>query len=152
MNHDPRKRRPGKDPADDLFAGFGPPVLPKGLAQRVLGRARASARGVVLRRPLVDRLWESRPLWVAWAAGVVLLLGVQLMLASPTSTHATIRSARVEAPGTRGAEPRIDSPLDPATAGELAPLLARHPMGDGSPGLPAYGGRPVVSIAADSLL
>ena len=164
MSHESH-RAPSRDPSgNDFFAGLGPPTVPAGLGHRVLIRARASARGVVPRRPLVDRLWESRPLWLAWAAGVVVLLGMQLMLASPSSLGPTGRSARVESPATHGAEPRSqalpdsppDSPPDSlpgsAMASELGPLLARHPIRGGSPALRAYGGRPGVSLAADSLL
>lgn len=146
MSHESH-RAPSRDPSgNDFFAGLGPPTVPAGLGHRVLAQARRSAGDTPRRRPLVDRLWESRPLWVAWAAGVVLLLGGQLMLvrSTPVAHRQMARGVTSETPG-----PRSPSLVDDA---EVAALLGRHPIRDSGRGPGSNGLRPMVSLGADFFL
>ena len=62
----------------DLFAGMRRPPLPDDFKAPILT---AAAAAIGASPSLTDRLWESRALRLGWATVVVLLLGVQLLLA-----------------------------------------------------------------------
>ncbi len=94
----------------DPFAQVQPPTLRDGLRQQILARARVAARD---QPTIVDRLWESSVLRLAWAATVVLLLGVQVYLA-PTPAETTQRMAQ--------STPAMSKPAE----AEFQPFLARH--------------------------
>ncbi|HQT94129.1 MAG: hypothetical protein B7X11_00200 [Acidobacteria bacterium 37-65-4] len=68
-----------RDPVTRLLAAIEEPEPPRGL--RGLTLAGAAAAGA--REPAVDawrRLWESRPLRLAWAVAVLVLVGANLAL------------------------------------------------------------------------
>ncbi len=97
----------------DPFSGMRPPNLPAALRQRLLSRARAAAGS---QPPLVDRLWRDRRLRWAWATTVVLLLGVQLLLAAGMTAEVAPKKSQLPTSGALLVEP------------DLAPFLARHPL------------------------
>jgi len=61
------------------FGDLRPPKAPPALRQRVLQAAHRAARAEP-EPSLTERLWRSRPLRLAWAAAVVLLLSAHLSL------------------------------------------------------------------------
>lgn len=69
-----------------LLAAIEEPEPPRALRGRAL--ARASAAGA--RKPAVDawrRLWESRPLRLAWAVAVALLLAANVIIRTGSPSH-----------------------------------------------------------------
>jgi len=102
-----------KQPTLDPFSGMRPPTLPADFQQRLLSRARAAA---VNQPPLVDRLWQDRRLRWAWAAMVVLLLGVHLLLVAEMT----------EAAGPKSGQPVAADGL--AVESEWAPFLVRYSL------------------------
>ena len=96
------------DEHSDLFEGLRVPHAPAELAQRVLDAAAECDRA--LPRPTIwDRLWESRPLRVAWALAT---LGLLLAHAGLSVTSDLPRS---------GEDPRV---ADRRQAREIRELLA----------------------------
>jgi hypothetical protein len=75
-----------RDPATRLLAAIEEPEPPRGL--RGLALAGAAAAGA--RKPAVDawrRLWESRPLRLAWAVAVALLLAANVIIRTGSPSH-----------------------------------------------------------------
>ena len=69
-----------------LLAAIEEPEPPRGLR----GRALAGASAAGARKPAVDawrRLWESRPLRLAWAVAVVLLLAANVIIRTGSPSH-----------------------------------------------------------------
>jgi hypothetical protein len=62
-----------------LLAAIGEPEPPRGLRGRAVAGAEAAWRRPAAADPW-RRLWESRPLRIAWVAAVVLLVGANLAL------------------------------------------------------------------------
>lgn len=106
-----------------LFGTLRPPGAPPELRRRTLSAARGAAEiGRVAappRVPLTDRLWASRPLRVAWAASVAVLLGVNVWMGRP----ATGRSGGHEV-SARGAAWEAWGAGDRGVAGRPRTLLA----------------------------
>jgi len=88
------------------FRDLRPPAAPAGLRERALARARAAAEAGAPaaldgkdrtdrpgRRGLTDRLWESRPLRMAWAAALVALVAVNLYLDRAATRAPEVRTA-----------------------------------------------------------
>ncbi|UCF67484.1 MAG: hypothetical protein JSV80_17225 [Acidobacteriota bacterium] len=71
-------------PEDELLSRIRPARAPAGLKERVLRAARRAADEPD-RPSLVERVWDSRALWWAWAASVLLLLGVNAYLSRASS-------------------------------------------------------------------
>lgn len=127
----------------DLFHGMGRPSVRPGLKQQVLARAR-SAAGV--RPALADRLWESRPLRLAWTVAVVALLGVQLALAGSMDPSV----ASTEPPATHRAGVLPPARTIAGTDPDLVPFLDRHPTRRGWDARPPVDLRPFGPLANDS--
>lgn len=72
-------------PADPL-AGFAPPPAPPELRARVLAASRAALLAGPARPDRWSLLWESRPLRLAWAASLLLLLAGHALLVGPGSS------------------------------------------------------------------
>jgi hypothetical protein len=73
----------------DPFAGLAPPPAPSDLRERVLAASRAA---LIAGPPRPDRwrlVWESRPLRLAWAASLLLLLAGHAVLVDPARPRAT---------------------------------------------------------------
>ena len=118
--------------------GLRPPGAPPGLRRRTLDAARAvgAAPAQEPERSLTDRAWESRPLRLAWAAGLALLIGANLYL--DYLDRGAIRAApeaRLERAATiRGAAPPSapsDSRTLLAARGEVLHALLGDPLGRG---------------------
>jgi hypothetical protein len=110
MNHDPVER---------LLAALAPPPPPEELRARALVRARA-ALAAPARPDLFTRLFESRPLRVAWGAAVALLVLGHVVLSFPRRPTSMARSAAPQTITPRGDEdlavfrlPRIDAGARP---------------------------------------
>ena len=116
------------DPPDPL-AGLTPSAAPPELKARVLAATRAALLEPPLPVDLFSRVWENRPLRLAWAASVLLLLGGHALVprsqAAPPVTPPPAALAR----SARGAEaelaaigrlPRLDLDARPLRA-EAAP-------------------------------
>ena len=102
---DAMNEEPGS--VERLLAGLGPPEQPRGLQERTLRGAReALAREAG--RDLWTRIWESRPLRLAWAATVAVLVICHIGMTerrlgrTPTAGQTT-RAAR-EGNGERGGD------------------------------------------------
>ncbi len=121
---------PPDDPLGRLLAGARPPEPPASLRGRVLARAAAVLAGEEATDPW-RRIWESRPLRLAWAASVLLLAGANLLLPPRRETAVAVTPP---------------SPSDPdlASAGHLPRLRAAYasvPILDTSnQGSPRHGG------------
>lgn len=74
------EKRPA--PADPL-AGFAPPGAPPELKARVLAASRAALLDGPVSRDRWALLWENRPLRLAWAASLLLLLAGHAVLLAP---------------------------------------------------------------------
>ncbi|MCH9646639.1 MAG: hypothetical protein K0U98_00295 [Deltaproteobacteria bacterium] len=80
------------------FSGLEPPEPPGDLRERVLTAARVARAADEGRAPVewTLRLWRSRELWLAWAVGMVFLLGVNAWLSMsgvPGSSRAEVTGA-----------------------------------------------------------
>jgi hypothetical protein len=64
---------------DQLLAGWRSPAAPPGLRERALAAARDSEVAPLPRR-IEDRIWESRPLRLAWLATAAALVALNLAL------------------------------------------------------------------------
>ncbi|MGD2115152.1 MAG: hypothetical protein PVG07_08865 [Acidobacteriota bacterium] len=122
------------------FRGLRPPGAPAELRRRTLDAARAAPADPVgppepHPRVVTDRLWESRPLRLAWALLVVALLGVNLLLdASP---------AELARPGEGASaghgEPRtLLESRDAVLRALLGEGLEERPVRDASPRFPEH--------------
>lgn len=69
------------DELDRVLRGLVPAPPPPEVRERVLTAARAARTSGPLGRDLWSRIWESRPLRLAWAATVVVLLVANVVLA-----------------------------------------------------------------------
>lgn len=129
------------DPPDPL-AGLSPPSAPPELKARVLAATRSALREPPPPVDLLNRIWESRPLRLAWAASVLLLLaGHALVPRSPAAPPVTPPPAAV-ARSAGGAEaelaaigrlPRLDLDARPLRA-EVAPPALPHVLPAHAPG------------------
>lgn len=107
-----------------LLAGLAPPKPPRGLEERTVRGAR-EAMVCEAARDAWTRIWESRPLRIAWAVSVVALVLCHLSITElrSVSGKAGTQTARVAREGN----------------GELA-AIARLPQLDGN-ARPLLGGR-----------
>jgi hypothetical protein len=105
-------------PDDDEapFSGLEPPVPPPTLRARVLKSARETLEREAA-RDIWTRVWESRPLRVAWAAATLILLAAHL--AVPARPPARDRGA---------SEPAAAPEFDPG--GELAAVAGLSPLNE----------------------
>lgn len=82
--------------SDDLLAGWQGPAAPPGLRERALAAARNPEVAPMPRR-IEDRVWESRPLRLAWLAAaavlVVLNLAAEDRVAAPTARVTAMAAA-----------------------------------------------------------
>lgn len=95
----------------DLLAGLRPPPPPAELRARVLAAAQRAAPTVASRRrePLLDRLWTSRWLRLAWFGAVLVLLAIHADLAgrdAPTRNRLPTYAETVEEGGFDFSRPR----------------------------------------------
>jgi hypothetical protein len=67
------------EPGDDLLAGWQGPAAPPGLRERALAAARDPEVAPMPRR-IEDRVWESRPLRLAWFAVAAVLVALNLTI------------------------------------------------------------------------
>jgi len=112
MNEDPRS-------VERLLAGLGPPEPPRGLHEKTLRGAReALAREAG--RDLWTRIWESRPLRVAWAVSAAVLvvchIGITELRSGRTPAVGQAARAAREANGevaAIGRLPRLDAGARP---------------------------------------
>lgn len=125
---------PQNEPPDPL-AGLTPSAAPPELKTRVL----AATRSAFLEPPppvdLFSRVWENRPLRLAWAASVLLLLGGHALVPRstaappvtppPTAVARSVRSAEAELAAI-GRLPRLDLDARPLRA-EAPPSLSDVP-------------------------
>ncbi len=133
MNHN-------RETLERLLGGLLPPEPPPGLHETVLRNARAALAREV-RRDLWTRIWESRPLRLAWASAVLLLVAGNALLAlvsRPPSVQARTPRGHDEAPlgdelGAIARLPRIDLGTLP-TLGSTAPQAFRAPKPARAPG------------------
>ncbi len=90
----------------EFFDGFGIPSPPEGLRLRVL----AEVGPVLAREPRGrwTRIWESRPLRIAWAAAVVLLAGGHLALSFKPGRRAAPSASTSAELARATALPRVD--------------------------------------------
>jgi len=104
---------------EKLLATLQPPEPPRGLPERVLRGAReAFVREAV--RDIWTRIWESRPLRVAWAvlAGVLVICHISITELRSTRTPARGQTAGAEREGNGelaaiGRLPRLDEGARP---------------------------------------
>ena len=68
----------------DPLAGLAPPGAPPELKERVLAASRAALLSAPARPDRWNLLWESRPLRLAWAASVLLLLAGHIVVVRPS--------------------------------------------------------------------
>jgi len=82
-------RKPGNpgSPADPL-AGLAPPGAPPELKAKVLAASRAALLTAPARPDRWSLLWTSRPLRLAWAASLLLLLAGHVVLVRPNHPRA----------------------------------------------------------------
>jgi hypothetical protein len=134
MNH-------GSEEGDFPFSGLEPPAPPPALRERVLLRAHS----VLARDAATDvwtRLWESRPLRLAWSAATLLLVAAHVAL----TVRPPARGGRVTAPVAASADPTAEL----AAVAGLAPLNeALLPRLDASPETPSA--RPKASPSAPAV-
>jgi len=102
---------------DDLpFSGLEPPAPPAALRGQVLKSTRdALAREVG--RDVWTRIWESRPLRLAWAAATLLLVAAHLVVSARTPLAGRREAALPSAPA-----------ADPA--GELSAVAGLSPLNE----------------------
>lgn len=106
----------GQEDGETPFSGLLPPAPPAALRGRVLLKARvALAREGV--SDVWTRIWEYRPLRVAWAAATLLLVVAHLVI-----------TVRPPALGRRASEPAAAPNWDPA--GELAAVAGLSPLNE----------------------
>jgi hypothetical protein len=106
----------GQEDGEAPFSGLLPPAPPAALRERVLQKARvALAREGV--SDVWTRIWESRPLRVAWVAATLLLVVAHLVI-----------TVRPPAPARRASEPAAAPAWDPA--GELAAVAGLSPLNE----------------------
>ncbi len=107
----------------DLFRGMTAPTAPAGLRRRALAAAQAAARRGPAR--LDERMWRSRPLWMAWAGSALILLALNLMLlASPTRGAGSASGAGVRPTTARAIADELDRPGLTTHAPRHRPTLA----------------------------
>ena len=76
---------------EDLLGGVRPPTPPASLREQILTAARAVTPESDSDAGLIDRFWESRPLWLSWAFLVSsLLMGHAILIRSDRSATASI--------------------------------------------------------------
>ena len=76
----------------EVLSGLHRPTVPVGLKERALAAARAAAATPA--RTLADRLWESRPLRLAWAMAVLVLLVADWSALAARPDTAPVRTAQ----------------------------------------------------------
>ena len=101
-------------PRGPLFPGLRPPAPPPELRRKVL-RTAAEALAAEPTRDIWTRVWESRPLRLAWAASVLILLAGHLLV----SAHAPWRGAARSHPS---AETSREAGRELATVVTLPPI------------------------------
>ncbi|MEX1308982.1 MAG: hypothetical protein AB1Z65_01045 [Candidatus Sulfomarinibacteraceae bacterium] len=104
----------------DPFPGvLAPPQAPPGLRQRVIAAARAAAEGDD-EPDRWARIWESRPVRLAWAASIGALIFGHLVIGGPV--------------GRRSAQPAIPLAAAVETDHELAEIVGLERMTVDLPG------------------
>lgn len=117
-----------RTPADPL-TGFVPPGAPPELKARVLTASRAAFLAGPGRPDRWSLLWESRPLRLAWAATLLLLLAGHAVLVGPDRPRAESAAVplSLSASGADdelvaiGRLPRLDPDAQPLGASDLEP-------------------------------
>ena len=134
--------RDDKDKVEELLSGLRPPEPPRALEARVLRGAReALAREAG--RDLWTRMWESRPLRLAWGISVSVLvichIGITVVRPAPSPAGGQTARAAREGNGELAAIerlPRLDENAQPLL-GMGAYRLAEQP--ESKPVAPATG-------------
>lgn len=106
----------GQKDGEAPFSGLVPPAPPAALRERVLQKAREA----LAREGGSDvwtRIWECRPLRVAWAAATLLLVAAHLII-----------TVRPPASPRRASEPAVAPVWDPE--GELAAVAGLSPLNE----------------------
>ncbi len=115
-----------RETLERLLGGLVPPEPPRELQGTVLREAKAALTGRP-RRDAWSRIWENRPLRLAWAAAVLALLAANAVLPAPKRTT----SAKVVTPHETdelhaiARLPRIDLSTLPAGEGASSPRSER---------------------------
>lgn len=128
---------PPDDPLRELLSGLRPPGPPPPLRTRVLARASAALQP----GPAADpwwRVWESRPLRLAWACTVVLLAGANLLLPPRRGREAAVAGSTSAMPVT--AAPAVDPEL--AAAERLPRLRSELAAAGAGPAVPSPSAAP----------
>jgi hypothetical protein len=132
MNSKPRGNEP-------LFPGLKVPGPPEDLRQQVLSRARQAAESGP-RRELWARLWESRPVRLAWGASVLALVVCHVAIPvgdarppkeAPTQAHASVDDH--EDLAVIADLPKLSFDGRPSAVSTRAPLETDDDLGTGAP-------------------
>lgn len=122
------------DSRDDLLAGLSCPAAPPGLRERALAAAKDPGVAASQRR-IEDRIWESRPLRLAWLATAAVLVVLNLAVEHRGAAQAPAIAAAAQAPSIEdevGIEipPAAGDGMTLAEAYQLAVALLNDPCLD----------------------
>lgn len=123
-----------RTPADPL-TGLVPPGAPPELKARVLAASRAALLARPERPDRWNLLWESRPLRLAWAASLLLLLAGHAVLVGPDRPRAEAAALPLSRSASGaddelaaiGRLPRLDPDARPVGAGDVEPSARSLP-------------------------
>jgi hypothetical protein len=99
------------------FSGLEPPLLPPALRARILKSARETLEREAA-RDIWTRVWESRPLRLAWVAATLLLVVSHVVMTVRPPGRGSHASASAAAPS-------------PDRTGELAAVVGLSPLNEG---------------------
>jgi hypothetical protein len=127
--------------SSDPLAGLAPPGAPPDLRARVLAASRAALLAAPARPDLWTLLWVSRPLRLAWAASLLLLLAGHVVLVRPSRPRieaATLPPSRSVSEAEAelaaiGRLPRLDPDARSLRSGPAEPPSPSRPPEPGKP-------------------